>query len=260
MFKTLLVASAAGIIGTGTGGILGLIFGRGSKKALSSLLAFASGVMLSIVCFDLIPEALSLSSIWVTALSIFCGILVVQWLNAIIDRLTHSEETHIELEDLRHQHELISHSHERSMLRSGLIMFAAIALHNLPEGMAIGSATTHDQTMGLTLAFLIALHNIPEGMSICVPLVEGGMVKWKAILLTALSGAPTLLGGFVGAAIGSIGDLPIAISLALAAGAMLYVTFCEVLPQAILLHKGRRPALFTILGIVLGMISVYTFA
>lgn len=259
MFKTLLVASTAGIIGTGIGGIIGICFSRGSKKTLSSLLAFASGVMLSIVCFDLIPEALSLSSITVTSLSIFLGILAVQWLNTFIDHLTHTEETHIELEDLRHQNDLLSAPAKKSMLRSGLIMFAAIALHNLPEGLAIGSATSHDANMGLTLAFLIALHNIPEGMSIGVPLIEGGMPKWKAVSLTALSGAPTLVGGFIGVLIGNIGNTPIAISLALAAGAMLYVTFCEILPQAILLHHGRRPALFTIIGIVVGLISVNAF-
>ena len=256
MLKTLLVASAAGIIGTGLGGIIGMFFGNSSKKALSSLLSFAGGVMLSIVCFDLIPEALSLSSVLITAVSIFLGILVVQALNTVIDHITHTEETHVELEDLRHQQGLISTSQEKSMLRSGFIMFAAIALHNLPEGMAIGSATSHDATMGLTLAFLIALHNIPEGMSIGVPLIEGGMNKWKAIGLTSLSGAPTLIGGLIGALLGGVGDLPIAVSLALAAGAMLYVTFCEVLPQAILLHHGRRPAHYTIIGIVLGFISV----
>ncbi|MGL6174674.1 MAG: ZIP family metal transporter [Cellulosilyticaceae bacterium] len=259
MLKTLLVASCAGIIGTGIGGIIGILFSHSSQKALSSLLAFASGVMISIVCFDLIPEALSLSSVLLTSISIFLGILVVQWLNILIDRITHSEDTHIELEDLRHQNDLLSTPQKQSMLRSGLVMFAAISLHNLPEGMAIGSATSHDANMGLTLAFLIALHNIPEGMSIGVPLIEGGMNKWKAVILTALSGAPTLIGGLLGAVLGKAGDLPIAISLALAAGAMLYVTFCEVLPQAILLHKGRRPALFAIIGLVLGFISVNAF-
>ena len=256
MLKTLFIASAAGIIGTGTGGIIGILFSKSSKKTLSSLLTFAAGVMLSIVCFDLIPEALSLSSVILTAACIFLGILVVQWLNYFIDRLTHKESTHVELEDLRHQRELLDAPERKTLLRSGLIMFAAIALHNLPEGMAIGSASTHDMQMGLTLAFLIALHNIPEGMSIGVPLIEGGMNKWKAVLLTALSGAPTLFGGLIGGAIGNIGNIPLAICLALAAGAMLYVTFCEILPQAILLHHGRRPALFAIIGIVLGFISV----
>lgn len=260
MLQTLLVASGAGIIGTGIGGLIGMLFGKSSKKTLSCLLAFASGVMLSIVCFDLIPESLSLGSIIITSISIFGGILIVQWLNLLIDRITHSQSTHIELEDLRHQSDLIASGGQKSMLRSGLIMFAAIALHNLPEGMAIGSSASHDLEMGFVLAILIALHNIPEGMSICVPLIEGGMNKWKAIGLTALSGAPTLVGGLIGALFGNAGNLPIAISLALAAGAMLYVTFCEVLPQAILLHRGRRPALFTIIGIVFGLITVSILA
>ena len=136
-------------------------------------------------------------------------------------------------------------------------MVLAVTLHNLPEGMAIGSGASHDAQMGLTLAVLIALHNIPEGMSIGVPLIAGGMAKWKAVLLTALSGAPTLVGGALGAYLGSGGDALVAISLALAAGAMLYVTYCEILPQVILLNQERGPAVFTIMGIILGLLMVH---
>ena len=133
-------------------------------------------------------------------------------------------------------------------------MLSAIALHNLPEGLAIGSGASHDTQLGMTLAILIALHNIPEGMSIAVPLVAGGMKKGKVALLTALSGAPTLLGGLLGAVLGNMGNFMVASSLGIAAGAMLYVTYCEILPEVILLNKGRRPALFTIGGIIFGLV------
>lgn len=254
MFGTILMASAAGIIGTGLGGILGLVFGTSSKKAMSYVLSFASGVMISIACFDLVPEALTLSSLWIVVVSIFIGIGVVQLLNGVIDKITNSKETHVEAEELRHQKDMISNESRKSFIRSGLIMLAAIALHNLPEGLAIGSGASHDANLGLTLAFLIALHNIPEGMSIAVPLVAGGMKKWKVGLLTALSGAPTLVGGLLGAVLGNMGDFMVAGSLGIAAGAMLYVTYCEILPEVILLNKGRRPALFSTCGIIFGLI------
>lgn len=253
MLKTIIMASAAGIIGTGIGGILGLLFGASSKKAMSYVLSFASGVMLSIVCFDLIPESLTLGGLGLVILSIIGGIGVVQILNTVIDRITNSKETHVEPEELRHQKEILSKESKQSFLKSGIIMLSAIALHNLPEGLAIGSGASHDTQLGMTLAILIALHNIPEGMSIAVPLVAGGMKKGKVAFLTALSGAPTLLGGLLGAVLGNMGNFMVASSLGIAAGAMLYVTYCEILPEVILLNKGRRPALFTIGGIIFGL-------
>ena len=256
MIEIILLSSGAGIIGTGLGGLIGLLFGESSKKTMSYLLSFASGMMVSIVCFDLVPEALELSNIWLTAVGIFVGVFVVQGLNYAIDKVTNENETHTEPEQLRHQDDVIHPSGKRSLLMSGLIMFAAIALHNLPEGLAIGSGSTHNDQLGLVLATLIALHNIPEGMSICVPLVAGGMKRAKALGLTALSGAPTLIGGLLGYGLGQINGNVIALSLSLAGGAMLYVTYCEILPQVILMNKGRRPAVFTIIGIVTGLIIV----
>lgn len=254
MFQTLLFACGAGVLGTGLGGIIGIFFRHSPKAVVSYLLAFASGVMVSIVCFDLVPEALELAGIFQVALCILLGVLAVRLLNSAIDRLTNSRETHIQLEELRHQSQMLSNEGRQDMLRSGLVMFAAIALHNLPEGMAIGSGASHDAGMGLSLAILIALHNIPEGMSIGVPLIEGGVAPLKAVLITALSGLPTLVGGWIGAMLGNGGDALVSLSLALAAGAMLYVTYCEILPQVILLNRGRRPALFTIVGILFGLI------
>ncbi len=231
MIEIILLSSGAGIIGTGLGGLIGLLFGESSKKTMSYLLSFASGVMVSIVCFDLIPEGLELGGMPITIVGILLGILVVQGLNYVIDKISNERETHTEFEELRHQEDLLNPSGSRSLLTSGLIMFAAIALHNLPEGI-----------------------------SICVPLIAGGMNRWKAILLTTVSGAPTLIGGLAGYMLGSISDKFIAISLALAAGAMLYVTYCEILPQVILMNKKRQPAVFTIIGIIFGLVVVNLLA
>ena len=260
MLKIILFSTVVGVVGTSIGGLIGLIFGNSSKSTVSYLLSLASGVMISIVTFDLIPETLELSSLRLTIISIVCGVLTVQVMNYIIDKITDSKETHVQLEELRHQKNVISAKGQASLLRAGIVMFAAIALHNLPEGMAIGSGGAHSSSMGAALAIVIALHNIPEGMSIGVPLIEGGMNKYKAVLLTALSGLPTLFGGLLGAALGNLGQTTIAFSLSFAGGAMLYVTFCEIIPQAILLDRTRKPALFTISGLIIGLSLVELFA
>ena len=95
MLETLLISCAAGVIGTGTGGVIGLLLGESSKRSMSYLLSFASGVMVSIVCFDLIPESLELASLSTVVVSIILGAVIVQFLNALIDRLSRTPETHV---------------------------------------------------------------------------------------------------------------------------------------------------------------------
>ena len=109
----------------------------------------------------------------------------------------------------------------------------------------------------LTLAILIGLHNIPEGMAVSVPLISGGMKKTKAVLITALSGAPTIIGALLGFWLGDIGAMGLAVSLGFASGAMLYVVFGEILPQAILMYHSKLPAFSAIIGMLVGILIIY---
>ena len=143
-------------------------------------------------------------------------------------------------------------------------MLTAIALHNLPEGMVIGAsyALEPDVTAnlfsgsGFIMAIVIGLHNIPEGMAVSVPLVSGGMKKVKAVSLTALSGVPTVLGALLGFVLGGINEVMLVISLGFASGAMLYVVFGELLPEAILMWKSKLPALSVFAGLLVGFLLV----
>ena len=109
----------------------------------------------------------------------------------------------------------------------------------------------------LILAILIGLHNIPEGMAIAVPLINGGIKRRMAILITALSGAPTIIGALLGYWLGDISPLGLALSLSFASGAMLYVVFGEILPQSILMYRSKLPAFSVILGIIIGLLVIY---
>ena len=106
------------------------------------------------------------------------------------------------------------------------------------------------------MAIVIGLHNIPEGMAVSVPLVSGGMGKVKAVLLTALSGLPTVFGALIGYAIGGINEIMLVISLGFASGAMLYVVFGELLPESILMWKSKLPALSVFIGVLVGFLLV----
>ena len=268
------VTALAGIGGTGLGGIIGALFKRDSVKTVSLLLSFAGGVMVSIVCFDLIQSAIDTGAcVYIVSLGILLGVVTVYLLNLYIDRTTNHEVRHIgknhpstadNLDEIIHSNHLSAHMKKRdtklSLFIAGLIMASAIALHNLPEGMTIGAsfANTKGSLEGsaLILSILIGLHNIPEGMAISVPLINGGVKRRKAILITALSGAPTIIGALIGYYVGDIGVLGLALSLSFASGAMLYVTFGEILPQSILMYRSKLPAFSVILGMLVGLIVI----
>ncbi len=274
------ITAIAGIGGTGLGGAVACMFRKDSDKTVSLLLSFAAGVMIAVVCFDLLTEALHVdeqaASVWLVVCGVTAGFIIIALLNALIDKATNHEVAHIDenhprtadsLEELTHANHLQEHREGRQprsgLFLAGLVMAAAIALHNVPEGMVIGAsfATTADQVLGnrggLIMALVIGLHNIPEGMAVAVPLISGGMSKWHSVGITALSGAPTILGAVMGFLIGTIGQTALVVSLSFASGAMLYVVFGELLPESILMWKSKLPAALVILGLLTGLIIIY---
>ena len=238
-------------------------------------MSFAGGVMLSVVCFDLAVEAIETGAgIFTVIAAITLGVAITYILNYLIDRKTAPELPHIDenhpktaddLDELIHsdhlEHHYAQHDNKLSLFVAGLVMACAIALHNVPEGMTIGASyASNDSVMGsaaLILAVLIGLHNIPEGMAVSVPLISGGMKKAKAVVLTAASGIPTILGALLGFWLGEIGPLGLTLSLGFASGAMLYVVFGEILPQSLLMYHSQLPAFTTIVGMLVGILIIF---
>ena len=107
------------------------------------------------------------------------------------------------------------------------------------------------------MAIIIGMHNIPEGMAVAVPLISGGMPKWRSVLVTALTGFPTVLGALLGYSVGAMGPFALALSLSFASGAMLYVVFGELMPESILMWRSKLPAAATIIGMLTGLIIIY---
>ena len=276
VIATLIVTTAiAGVVGTGLGGLVGAFLQKDSNRTVSLLLSFAGGVMLSVVCFDLVLEAIDTQvGIGIVILAIALGVAIIYLLNHIIDRKTNPEVPHIDadhpktaddLDELIHsdhfEQHCARHDNKFSLFIAGVVMASAIALHNVPEGMTIGASyASNDGVMGsaaLVLAVLIGLHNIPEGMAVSVPLISGGMGKFKAVLITASSGIPTIIGALLGYLLGDIGAMGLALSLGFAGGAMIYVVFGEILPQAILMYHSKLPAFSAVFGMLVGLFIIY---
>ena len=271
----ILTTAIAGVLGTGLGGLVGVLLQKDSNRTVSLLLSFAGGVMLGVVCFDLVTEAINTGAGMLPVIgSIVLGVAVTYGLNYLIDCKTDPELPHIDenhpktaddLDELIHsdhlEHHFARNDNKLSLFVAGIVMACAIALHNMPEGMTIGASYANNGgVMGsaaLVLAVIIGLHNIPEGMAVSVPLVSGGMGKWKAVLITAASGIPTILGAILGYLLGEIGPMGLTVSLGFASGAMLYVVFGEILPQSILMYHSKLPSFSVIAGILAGLLIIF---
>ncbi len=148
ILKTTLIGLFFGTFGTTIGGIIGTKIKSPSNKFLSFILAFASGLMIAIVCFDLLPEAFNLSSLPTAFLGIILGIAMMIFCDLLVDK-KFSSNTRFR-------------NNKNTLLKTGIIVSIGLALHNFPEGLAIGSGFGASLKLGLSLAIAICLHDIPE--------------------------------------------------------------------------------------------------
>ncbi|MDO5557318.1 MAG: ZIP family metal transporter [Clostridia bacterium] len=234
IIKITLVGLLFGTFGTTIGGIIGVSLKNISDRFLSFILSFAAGLMMAVVCFELIPEALAISKISTVILTIIAGIIIMIFCDYIVGKSS----------KMRSQNKL---------LKTGIVISIGLALHNVPEGLAIGSSFGASIKLGYALAIAIAFHDVPEGIAMAIPLKTGGMKSLKVIWYVILSGFATGIGAFAGAVVGSISQTVIAICLSFAAGAMLYIVSGELIPESNKIYRGTIPLIGNILGILVGL-------
>lgn len=239
LIKTTLIGLFFGTFGTTLGGIIGVTFKKSSNLFLSFILSLASGLMTAIVCFELIPEAMEISNIFNVIMGIIAGIILMIICDVIVEkRFSNTKKMS-----------------NNSLLKTGIIVSIGLAIHNFPEGLAIGSGFEASISLGYSLAIAIALHDIPEGISMAAPMRKGGMKASKVLLYVILSGVTTGIGAFFGAIIGNISEAIIAMCLSFAAGAMLYIVSGELTPESNKLYNGKTSCIGNMLGFILGFIA-----
>lgn len=237
LFAVSFIGFLCGMIGTGLGGILAILIGNPTKRIMAVLLGFTSGIMMSVVCFDLLPEAFGMGGVLMSLLGLMLGVGAI-----------------IAVEQLIPERVSRNFSSDYDFVRSGILLGIGIAVHNFPEGLAVGSGFAASDYLGLGLAMVIGLHDMPEGVAMAAPLKMGGIKRQKILLYTILAGIPTGLGAFAGEFLGEISHTFICLCLSFAGGAMLYITCGELIPKTQNIYKGRISTIGMIIGMMCGII------
>lgn len=220
---TLLGFAASFLAGTATGiGALPIFFTRNiPRRALDILLGFAAGIMLAATSFSLILPALEAGGGGVTGTFVaLIGILAGGIFLDQVDRLF--PDTNL----------LGGPGKNHDNLRRAWLFVAAVTVHNLPEGMAVGVAfASGDAGNGLSIAIAIGLQNIPEGLAVALPLLREGYRRSAAFGVALASGLVEPLGGLFGVTVVKFAAPLLPLGLSFAAGAMLFVINHEIIPE-----------------------------
>jgi ZIP family zinc transporter len=216
ILNAVLLSLIAGLA-TGLGGGLVALLGELKMRTYDALLGFAAGVMTAIATLGLIHEALTQGSTLVALVGVAIGAVAL----FALDRF------------LPHEHEHLPFDCADPMgYRRGLLLFAAMTLHNVPEGLAVGTSYTAQPRLGLLLALAIALHNIPEGIAVAGPFRACGMPRRQYLAWTVGSGLAEPAAALLGSVFVTLFQPFLPFSLAFAGGAMLYVVSDELIPES----------------------------
>lgn len=207
MANSIMIALLVGVVGTGVGGLIGA-FASKTQKILNLLICFTAGVMAGMAVFDLIPEAVEGAPLYITIIGLTLGALLV----AVAEKL---EKVGSKFSGGGSQ-----------MMSAGVVIAFALMLHNLPEGFVVGAGGA--SAAGIERAWLIALHDIPAGMAVALPLVSGGMPKFRAAVFAAACGLPLVIGAAIGSFAGELPAQVLCLLLAVAAGSMVFVSAYEI--------------------------------
>lgn len=239
LLNVFILGLVAGVLGTTGGGAIAVLTQKKMKLPLSSLLGFAAGIMLAVIFDELIPHAVEDGGLMIAFSGIMLGVLIMM---ALDNFLPHKE---ISNDDVRSNLPLI---------RIGVLLGAGIALHNFPEGIAIGISFARDASMGISIAVVLALHNIPEGMAMGIPLSAGNVSPWKVLWYTTLAGVPMGIGSFLGGLLGKTSPIMLSVGLGFAGGAMLYITCHELIPGAQKRCSGHAATAGIAVGVITALV------
>ena len=240
---------AAGVgLATVIGSLLAFFVKSIPPRVNDGILSFAAGIMLGAAFFSLILPAYNASehSIWLCSAGIIAGAVIVRLMDRFIPhmhQLFHTEQSGTEAQP-------------NARLDRVMLFVIAIAIHNLPEGMAVGvSFGSGDTSNALSIAIGIALQNLPEGMITILPLLLAGVKKPRAFAVALFTGLTEVAGALFGYLAVSVASAVLPFVLAFAGGTMLYVVCHDMIPET---HGGGHAdtASFALIGGLVAMLFI----
>lgn len=218
----LALVTALGVGGATIVGVLaGFIFQKIPHKFNDAVLGFAAGIMLAAAVLGLIVPSLEEGNVWITVLGVLVGALFLNFADKITPHLHHI--TGVDPE---------THAENQNQIHKVMLFVMAIAIHNLPEGIAAGVGFGSENIgNAITVAIGIALQNIPEGMVIVSPLILAGIKKSRVFAIASFTGIIEIIGTMIGFFAVSIATAILPFALAFAGGTMIYVVSDEMIPE-----------------------------
>ena len=234
----LVLLTALGVGGaTAIGAVIGFIFKKISHRFSDVVLSFAAGVMLAAAVLGLILPSLEYGGefgLLITVAGVFAGAVCLNLIDRLVPHLHRLAGADIE-------------AHHNTNLSKVLLFVIAIAIHNLPEGIAAGVGFgSGDVSQALIIAAGIALQNIPEGMVIIGPMLAAGISPRRTLVFALLTGLVEVLGTLIGYFAVSLASAILPFALAFAGGTMLYVVSDEMIPETHA-HGNERSATYALL-------------
>lgn len=233
-----------GLLAEGGGLSLGILllylFHIKKERLIGMLFGGTSGLMLAMICFDILPEGLERGRIDL----VFIGIMIGVLLGTLLDDVVPQIQSRLGQK-------------ESFLSKMGLILSIGIALHNLPEGFALGTISTVDGESIIHFTLILALHSVPEGIALSIPFKQGGTPLFKMLLMAIALGVCMGIGAIGGFILSGINDRLVSTGLGVAAGIILYIICEELLPESKKIWNGRMTTIATILGMMLGLLLLY---
>lgn len=208
------------------GSVIGLIIKNISHKTNDTLLGFAAGVMLSAAFLGLLPEAFSEGSFGMIQVFSVVGVIVGAFFISAIDKFV----PHVHLHS---DGEIKEDNPDHTGKNKIMLLIIAIAIHNIPEGLATGLAFSEGITKeGLVIALSMVIQKLPEGLIVAVPLLKSGTSKKKTFLISLVVALMMLPGTIIGILLGTLPPLLLTFFNAFTFGAIVYVVSDEIIPES----------------------------
>ena len=223
-------------LGVTTGIFLFILLKFKSRRLQGMMMGLAAGLMTAIICFDILPEAFQQGGIIITLMGVIFGLGV----GLSLDNITAA--FHYQLPS--------GNSH---YVKTGIVLTMAVALHNIPEGIALGTLLAISPRTGMKVALIVLLHSIPEGMAIAIPLKRGGIKQKTLGAICVLLSTLMAIGVMIGFIVSSLSPILVALAMGFAAGVILYVVCEELMPESREIWNGRLTTVAVIFGIIMGM-------